>query len=868
MNNQQLACEPERIELFLHHHMNAEEQAEFESHLDGCDDCRSQLEQAVASQQVWTTIRESLHSESPSRECENAPAKAIDLAAIGDSPAFSVESVIQLLAPTDDDRMLGRLGTYEVVGIIGAGGMGVVLKAFDPALNRYVAIKILSPHLGNSGAARKRFSREAQAAAAVVHDNVIEIHGVADTNGLPYLVMPYVKGPSLQKRLDEDGPLSVVEILRIAKQAAAGLAEAHAQGLVHRDVKPANILLADGVERVKLTDFGLARAADDASLTKTGVIAGTPQFMSPEQARGDAVDAASDLFGLGSVMYTMCTGRAPFRAETSYGILRRITDTEPRPIREINPDVPEWLCAIITKLMSKAPEHRFESADEVAQLLEDCLAHVQQPTTVTLPKRVEQLAQRPARQPHRASERFSQKPWANANRLVVGAVFAFTMIFAGILIVLELNKGTLRIESDFDDIAVRITQQERVVKRLTVSDDGASIRIAAGQYVLEIEGEHDAVHIVGGRITVTRGGDDVVRIVRRAGAKERASSTGAPGPVTSSAESAFDGTGHEDKITVDIYCGADVLPQMNTRGPNSERHNRLVLDLNAIKGVTTNFREAGPGNEISMVIVRDSSAARTPKAHEVRARLNSALKDAGIQRVRWEYGRVREGEAAPAGQAAGDASSAGTAGPSDEEETSGAAESFSRDVALVMLMHPELGDGDMVQQAAASVALGQLRHKDYCGILRYTKEGPSWLWGGEQGLVRIGERRAALLNAVIDSRTGDTPRFDEGLRKALASLTSVNAIARHMIVLTNGDPSLDDDAILREFRDAGITISVVHLESHGPSYEAVPKRIAKTTGGRYYHVLNVRPSVVDAIFLSETRKLVERRRAFRQSTSN
>jgi dipeptidyl aminopeptidase/acylaminoacyl peptidase len=156
-------------------------------------------------------------------------------------------------------------------------------------------------------------------------------------------------------------------------------------------VKPANILLADGVERVKLTDFGLARAADDASLTKTGILAGTPQYMSPEQARGESVDQRSDLFSLGSVLYAMCTGRAPFRAETSYGVLRRITDEEPRPIRQLNPDIPDWLCRIIARLMSKQPADRFESAREVAELLEECLAHVQQPTAVPLPASLEPL---------------------------------------------------------------------------------------------------------------------------------------------------------------------------------------------------------------------------------------------------------------------------------------------------------------------------------------------------------------------------------------------------------------------------------------------------------------------------------------------
>jgi serine/threonine protein kinase len=384
MNNDPVLCDPERIELFLQQKLSDGEQAAFESHLDNCDECRRRLEAAAAGDDVWSGVRDSLLGEPMPPECPRSGDATLDAPPGGDATA-GYRTVLSLLTPTDDERMLGRLGTYEVVGVIGWGGMGVVLKAFDAALNRYVAIKVLAPHLANSGAARKRFSREAQAAAAVVHDNVMEIYGVAEARGLSYLVMPYVRGPSLQRRLDDNGPLALAEILRIGMQAAAGLAAAHAQGLVHRDVKPANILLADGVERVKLTDFGLARAVDDASLTRTGVIAGTPQYMSPEQARGESVDPRSDLFSLGSVLYAMCTGRAPFRAETSYGVLRRITDEEPRPICEINPEIPEWLCWIVAKLMAKRPADRFRSAREVAELLEQCLAHVQQPTVVALP---------------------------------------------------------------------------------------------------------------------------------------------------------------------------------------------------------------------------------------------------------------------------------------------------------------------------------------------------------------------------------------------------------------------------------------------------------------------------------------------------
>src|SRR5204863_10215328 len=172
--------------------------------------------------------------------------------------------------------------------------MGIVLRAFDAKLHRVVAIKVMAAQLATSATARKRFTREAQAAAAVSHDHIVTIHAVEEANGLPYLVMQYVAGQSLQDRLDKEGPLDLPEVLRIGMQAAAGLAAAHAHGIVHRDVKPANILLENGVERVKLTDFGLARAIDDASLTQSGVIAGTPQYMSPEQAEGQPADHRSD----------------------------------------------------------------------------------------------------------------------------------------------------------------------------------------------------------------------------------------------------------------------------------------------------------------------------------------------------------------------------------------------------------------------------------------------------------------------------------------------------------------------------------------------------------------------------------------------
>src|SRR5205823_5802398 len=226
-----------------------------------------------------------------------------------------------------------------------------------------------------------------RAAAAVSHDHIVTIHAV-EPGDLPYLVMEFVSGISLQARLDRDGPLPPRDIARIGLQAANGLAAAHAVGLVHRDIKPANILLENSVERVKITDFGLARAADDANLTQSGVITGTPNYMSPEQAAGTPVDARSDLFSLGSVLYALCTGHPPFRAETPLAVLRRVCDDPVRAPREANPDVPDWLDAIVRKLLAKNPADRFQTADEVAELLGQLLAHLQQPNAVPMPAAV------------------------------------------------------------------------------------------------------------------------------------------------------------------------------------------------------------------------------------------------------------------------------------------------------------------------------------------------------------------------------------------------------------------------------------------------------------------------------------------------
>src|SRR5262249_29513276 len=237
---------------------------------------------------------------------------------------------------------------------------------------------------GAGGTAGLGFAREARAAAAVRDDHVVAIHGVHEKGRVPYLVMEFIGGITLDERLRQGG-LDVKEILRIGIQAARGLQAAHSQGLVHRDVKPANILLegepgasATG-GRVKITDFGLARAADDSTLTQSGVVAGTPDYMSPEQARGETLDARTDLFSLGSVLYALGTGQPPIHAGDTMAILHRVCEETPTPIREINPEIPDWLAAIIEKLHAKDPAQRFQSAAEVTELLQRHLLRPLQP---------------------------------------------------------------------------------------------------------------------------------------------------------------------------------------------------------------------------------------------------------------------------------------------------------------------------------------------------------------------------------------------------------------------------------------------------------------------------------------------------------
>jgi WD40 repeat protein len=274
---------------------------------------------------------------------------------------------IPSLGPPLREGDLGSLGPYRVEAELGRGGMGIVLRGYDEGLQRTVALKLLRPELADE-IARARLVREARTAARLRHDHVVGIYAVVDPpDGLPYVVMEYLAGPTLDQ-LIRQGQLRPKEVAELIAQAADGLAAAHEAGLVHRDIKPSNLMIDPATDRAKVTDFGLARAAERPSgLTCEGALAGTPAYMSPEQARGDAVlDAKTDVYSLGVTLYEALTGQVPFQGTLTM-VLQQVLQDEPKPPQRLNNAIPCDLETICLKAMAKEPSRRYHSARELGE---------------------------------------------------------------------------------------------------------------------------------------------------------------------------------------------------------------------------------------------------------------------------------------------------------------------------------------------------------------------------------------------------------------------------------------------------------------------------------------------------------------------
>jgi WD40 repeat protein len=375
---------PEFLSQLLDGALSDEQMTIIREHLAGCPQCQALLDYLSedpglppwaaacrclppqpADEPELAQLLEKLAATPPSGPCLS-----------GDTADFGpVDGPLSFLAPPQQEGDLGRLGPYRVLAELGRGGMGIVLLAYDPELQRAVALKVLPPDRADDKA-RARFVREARAAAGITHDNVVPVYAVATLpDGPPYLVMQYVYGPTLRERIKAEGRLDPREAATVCVQAAEGLAAAHRAGLVHRDIKPANIILDRAQGRARIMDFGLARAtALPGGITQAGTILGTPEYMSPEQVQQpDRVDGRMDVYSLGVTLYEALTGEVPFRG-VSHMVVRQILSDDPRPPRRLNDKVPRDLETICLHCLKKEPGKRYGDAAALAEDLKRFLA--------------------------------------------------------------------------------------------------------------------------------------------------------------------------------------------------------------------------------------------------------------------------------------------------------------------------------------------------------------------------------------------------------------------------------------------------------------------------------------------------------------
>jgi serine/threonine protein kinase len=305
------------------------------------------------------------------------PSEAIALAGV--VPATSSEGrptaavEFSFLTPPQESDEMGRLGPYRILSLLGSGSMGIVFRAEDSRLKRPVALKVMRPNYATKEEYRQRFLREAQATAKLDHPHVVPIYGVDEFGGVPYLAMKLLEGESLEERLKARGSwLPLGEVLRIGEEVSDALAAAHSRELIHRDVKPTNIWLETGGDRVKLIDFGLARILDDdLRLTGTGYVVGTPSYMAPEQANGEEVDHRSDLFSLGCVLYRASTGVQPFPGQFAVDVVAAVRTLDPKPPRSLDPTLPPSFSDLVMALLCKDPMGRPQSALAVRDTLRE-----------------------------------------------------------------------------------------------------------------------------------------------------------------------------------------------------------------------------------------------------------------------------------------------------------------------------------------------------------------------------------------------------------------------------------------------------------------------------------------------------------------
>ena len=409
---------------------------------------------------------------------------------------------------SEDATSLGVLDSFRLLELIGAGGTGVVFRAYDFSLDREVALKVLRPSLGD--VARDRFVAEAKAAASIDHENVVTIYQVGEHERLAWIAMQWVPGETLESRLQREGTLEENEVRRLTGQIAKGLAEAHRRQLVHRDIKPANIWIGDTDQRVRILDFGLVRITDNApALTATGMLAGTPNFMSPEQAKGQDLDARSDLFSLGCVMYQMLTGKLPFNASTILATLQSIQSQRPETPIQLRGDSCVDLSDLTMALLEKQPGNRIQFAESLVKCLE--LPRSQWPMHVgsyaSSSMQETQAITRPA------TGRGGTRYWGWVTAGLFG-LFGFGMwLFAPQIIRIATNQGELVIETEDENVQVEVRENGEVIRVLDASS-GASFDVRSGNFEISAIGKDGKAEfqVKPNQLRMSRGDREVVRV--------------------------------------------------------------------------------------------------------------------------------------------------------------------------------------------------------------------------------------------------------------------------------------------------------------------------------------------------------------------
>lgn len=421
--------------------------------------------------------------------------------------------VQRLLATAERDGDIGKLGRYHICELLGAGSSGVVYLADDQQLNRPVALKILRPSLG--GDARERFLAEAQATAKLAHQNIVSIFDVGIEGPLAYIAMQWQPGQTLEQKLENESTLSATEVQQLGTAIASGLAAAHGEGLIHRDIKPANIWIPDGDANAKILDFGLVRVTDEnPQLTCTGMIAGTPCYMSPEQSRGESLDARSDLFSLGCLLYKCATGMLPFHSDNALATLQAIQRQHPDHPATRDPSVDRRTGDLTMMLLEKSRHRRPESAMAVAELL--AVPTDQWKTVVPEYDVVTQASLESKNEAARTAMKTGSTGWFRWSVAVVaiGLLGWAGFLFSPDIIRIVTNQGEIIIDSKVDDVEIEVLQGGERIKLIDTKTN-QSIDIKAGEYQLRPVGKNNSILIDKETLTLKRGGQVIVKVTNR-----------------------------------------------------------------------------------------------------------------------------------------------------------------------------------------------------------------------------------------------------------------------------------------------------------------------------------------------------------------